>query len=131
MNNNPKIFLTIYVEGSTPRCIGETTEFYTLTAQDLTNKKLPQKEANKIVKKGSYKKKNIVYKEASIQMTLTQEAYDYMTSLEVPSWFLPHELGHRLTVWKRMSADERLAKHMAFIAASKNAKNFTYSVLED
>ena len=131
MNTNPKIFLTIYVEGSTPKCIGETTEFYTLTAQDLTSKKLSHKEGSKVVKKGSYKKKKIIYPDASIQMTLTQEAYDYMTSLEIPAWFMPHEMGHRLTVWKRMSADERLAKHMAFIAASRNGKSFTFSVLDD
>ena len=132
MNSEPKISLTLMLEGSTCRETGEFIEGeFIIKNKDLIDgKKKPPKERDKIVKKGKYKRKKYEYIPASKHINICYDAYLYMISSECPHWFETKE-GPRLKVWSKLTPAARLNKHMAAIASANHALTYSYSVLED
>ena len=153
MNNNPKISLTIYIEGSARHIIGRKKVPYILKQVDVMPKLYPTKKdkaskaAQRVVKKGYYKTVIDEYVDAQQHITLTQEAYEYMTSGEMPYWLpfnpMVDKLANELKVsgkfkpkvgdkvWKKLTPEKRLEAHMQYICESLNGKGFSYTVLED
>lgn len=152
MNNNPKISLTIYLEGSTCHVVGKKRVPFILRQIDVNpkafNKKEEQSErAQKIVRKGWYKTLIREYVDAQQHITMTQDAYDYMTSGETPFWFPFHPMSDKLAkslrisgknklkigeqVWRRLNQTQRLEAHMQYTCESLKGKGYSYTVLED
>lgn len=153
MNNNPKISLTIYLEGSTCHVVGKKRIPWVLRQVDLTPSAFPtekqkkSKAAQKIVRKGYYKTILKEYVDAQQHITMTQDAYDYMTSNEMPYWFPFHPMASQLAkslkvsgkikkkvgekTWERLSPEQRLEAHMQYTCESFHGKGFSYVVMED
>lgn len=120
MNNQVKILLSIQgIAGGTLRKVGV--------------KKIPFK--RKIRHKG---KEILVTKyrtvddiqpiPASKSIKLTQNAYDYMTSSEIPSFIkTKKEKG----IWTSLNSKERLEWHLRRMCEANGGTAFTYSILED
>ena len=132
MNSEPKISLTLVLEGSACRETGEYKEGeFTILAKDLLDgKKRTKKEGEKLIKKGTYKRKKYEYVPATKHINMCYDAYLYMISSECPHWFETKE-GPRLKVWARLSEASRLNRHMAAIASANHALSYSYSILED
>lgn len=99
---------------------------YVITGKDLLSnigKKLGDREANKIVRKGSQKH---LFRESKFVNQVTQislDSYNYFTSQESNPGF-----GKQ---WNRMSKRDRLEKHLELIANDLRAESFSYEILED
>jgi len=130
MNLTPKISLTMELEGGTRIVNYETVEYHLTNGDLYPSKKLKPEQKNKIIKSGTYKK--AVFKKAIVKkhITLCKEAYDYMISPEVPSWFTTRT-GQRVAVWKKLGIMERLNYHMGNIASDNHALRYSFDVLED
>ena len=136
MNNNPKISLTMNLEGSVNKIVGYKTFKGVLTALDLfpsrfpTDKDKKSKAAKRIIRSFKYKQAITENVPAKKHLALTKDAYDYMTSPEMPAWFNPN-VRQRIQEWMNLSSEKRLALHMACIAQENHAIDFTYSILDD
>lgn len=126
MNTEPKVSLTIFVEGSTRHCLGEKDIPFVITKQDLTTQKLPKEIGRKVVKKGTIKTKDYVWENAQIHINIPRCAYDYMVSSEIPAKY-PRKAKH----WGSLSPKERLHWHMNLISESRGGKNFSYAVIDE
>lgn len=104
MDNIIKISLTIVVEGST-----------------LVRKSEPITLGKKSRKHYPLESKDAIY-----HVSLTKEAYDYMTSNESPEW-----ARVKFIKWKKLKPEERLELHMKRISDSYKGKSYKYSILED
>lgn len=120
MNNQVKILLSIQgIAGGTLRKVGV--------------KKIPFK--RKIRHKG---KEILVTKyrtvddiqpiPASKSIKLTQNAYDYMTSSEIPSFI---KTKKEKEIWTSLNSKERLEWHLRRMCEANGGTAFTYSILED
>jgi len=126
MNNDPKVLLTVILEGGTlHRVVNESKKWY-LTKKDLNPKRtFTGDDGNKIVKSGKYRSYSLVPVDCNLKTTLTKDAYDYMTSSYVPDWY-PNKKA-----WGRMSAKERLEAHLSRICLSHRGKSFTYQIIDN
>lgn len=99
---------------------------YVVTGKDLLSnigKKLRDREANMIVRKGSQKH---LFRESRLINQVTQislDSYNYFTSQKSNPGF-----GKQ---WNRMSKRDRLEKHLELIANDLRAESFSYEILED
>lgn len=112
-----------------------------------TEKSKKSKAAQRIVRKGYYKTEIKEYVDAQQHITMTQDAYDYMTSPEMPYWFPFSNLVSKWAknfkgsakmkakvaerAWKKATPEQRLYAHMLYTAESYHAKDFSYVVMED
>lgn len=136
MDNAPKIFLTLELEGSTCHVKSVEKRDFVVRLKDTfgfkkkTKKKENKEDGNKVIKQGTYDAKILECVPAVKHLNLCRDAYDYMVSSEVPHWFTVKS-GDRIKTWRRMSEKERLNSHMSHIASSEGAIRFSYNILED
>ena len=126
MNYEPKLLLTINVEGGTlVKGKPETKKWY-LTKKDLfPNQKFKNNDGNKIIRTGTYKSIPLIAKESVLKTRVCKEAYDYMTSSMCPSWFKnPNK-------WKKLSAQERLEINLVRTCEHFGGKSYTYTLIDD
>ena len=126
MNYEPKLLLTINLEGGTLIKGKPETKKWVLTKKDLfPNQKFRGDDGNKIIKSGKYKHIPLIPKDTVLKTKISKEAYDYMTSSLCPSWFKnPNK-------WRKMSATERLEVNLARTCAHFGGKSFTYTLIDD
>lgn len=125
MNNDPKILLTVVLEGGAlHRVVSEPRKWY-LTKKDLNpSRKFKEGEGNKIVKSGRYRSYTLEAADCNLKTTLTKDAYDYMVAPTPPDWYFNKK------AWGRMNAKERLEVHLNRICQSHRGKSFTYQIIE-
>lgn len=126
MNTEPKILLTINLEGGTLIKGEPEIRKYYLTKKDLfPNQRFKNGEGNKIIRSGKYMYTPTTQSEVKQKITLYKDAYDYMTSEACPEWF------HNVKEWRKMSPIQRLETHLARTTLHFNGKSFTYQIIED
>lgn len=126
MNTEPKILLTIDLEGGILLRGEPEVKKYYLTKKDLfPNQKFKGDSGKKIIRSGKYIHIPITQSEAKQKITLCKEAYDYMTSAMCPEWF------HDKKKWYKMSETERLELHLARTTRHFGGKSFTYKLIDD
>lgn len=133
MNTEPKILLTINLEGGVLlRGEREVCKYY-LTKKDLfPNQKFKGNTGNKVIKSGKYVHTPLIQSEAKQKITLCKDAYDYMTSLEIPKWFMPYkQLKVRLKEWSALTPEQRLETHLKRTCEHFGGKSFTYQIIKD
>lgn len=134
MNTEPKILLTINLEGGTLIKGEKEIRKYYLTKKDLfPNQKFKGDAGNKVIKSGKYAYTPLIQSEAKQKITLCKEAYEYMTSpLEVPSWYIPFKSRkERERTWRKLSETERLEQHLARTCLHFHGKSFTYQIVDE
>lgn len=123
MDNQIKILLSVQgIEGGTLRSLGKKRVKWNITKKDI-NPSYKGRDASKVVEKGSYMKEDFEVLPAYKSLKLTKEAYNYMTSTEMPWWFKGP--------WKLMTRKQRLEAHLHRIMEDNRGTSYTYSILED
>ena len=85
MNTEPKILLTIYMEGGVLLKGEPEVRKYALTKKELfPNQKFKNKEGNKVIKKGKYIFTPTIPSTATRKITMCKDAYDYFISPACP-----------------------------------------------
>lgn len=133
MNTEPKILLTINLEGGVLlRGEPEVRKYY-LTKKDLfPSQKFKGDTGKKVVRSGKYLHIPVTQSEAKQKVTMCKEAYDYMTSTEVPNWFTPYRpLKERQKAWKGLTETARLELHLARTCRHFGGKSFTYQIIDE
>lgn len=126
MNTEPKILLTINLEGGTLVKGEPEVKKYYLTKKDMfPHQKFKGDSGDKIIRSGKYVIYPLVSSEAKQKITLCKDAYDYMTSPICPSWYF------NIKEWKRMNATQRLELNLARTCHHFNGKSFTYQIVDD
>ena len=126
MNNEPKILLTIYLEGGILLKGEPEIKKYYLTKKDLfPNQKFKKDAGRKVVKSGKYVYTPIYQSTATQRITMCQDAYDYMISATAPEWF------YNPKQWKKLTEQERLNLHLARTCEHFKGKSFTYEIIDD
>lgn len=125
MNFEPKLLLTIVVEGGTLIKGKSEIKKFSLTKKDLfPNQKFKGNEGNKIIKTGTYKSIPFIAKEAVLKTRICKEAYDAMISSICPIWFKnPNK-------WRKLSATERLEINLARTCEHFGGKSFSYTLID-
>ena len=126
-----KLSLTIELQGNTmmsPQECGENPDNY-----DRNFMLLPVKTYDKKTKKFFYRKEPLEFKTrkckpATQVIKMSQEAYDYMTSIACPEWFI-HQGG--IHKWKQLSPEQRLELHLERICKAMGGKSYSYSIFGD
>lgn len=134
MSNEPKILLTINLEGGILLQGEKEVRKYILTKKDLfPNQKFKENNGNKIIKSGKYIHIPTTQSEAKQKITMYQEAYDYMTSTtEVPVWFMEYKpRKEREKLWRKFTDAERLEHHLARTCLHFGGKSFTYQIIDE
>lgn len=124
-NENIKILLTIQLAGgSFVRQKKADKIVWHIIKQDLSQKKLPSKEGNKIVESGIFKHYPLVSKDAVQKIKINKEAYDLYISDKCPDRSM-------LKTWKKLKPIPRLEWHLQKICNHFNGKSFSYELLDD
>ena len=124
MNNQIKVLLTINgIEGATLRSRGKAKIPFVIRRKDLYAK-YKGKNGDDIIRKGVRKVRDFDVIPASKGIKLTYDAYEYMTSREIPEWYHKKD-------WARLSPIQRLELHLDRIREANRGTSFTYSILED
>lgn len=133
MNSEPKILLTINLEGGILLKGEPEVRKYYLTKKDLfPSQKFKNGAGNKVIKSGKYVHIPTTPSEAKQKITMCQEAYDYMTSLEVPTWFIPFKpMKVRVKEWAHFTETQRLEMHLARTCRHFGGKSFTYQIIDE
>lgn len=126
MNTEPKILLTINLEGGALTKGKPEVRKYYLTKKDLFPKqKFKGDTGKKIIRSGKYVHIPITPSEAKLKITMCKEAYDYFISSSCPSWY------RNLKEWKKMKETQRLELHLARTCSHYGGKSFIYQIIED
>lgn len=133
MNTEPKILLTINLEGGVLLRGEPEVKKYYLTKKDLfPGQKFKGDSGKKIIRSGKYTHIPTYQSEAKQCITMCEAAYEYMTSLEVPNWFVPYKpLKERFKEWKRLDEKARLELHLARTCRHFGGKSFTYELIAE
>ena len=133
MNNETKILLTINLEGGTLQKGEPEVKKYYLTKKDLfPNQKFKNGTGNKVIRSGKYTHIPTTQSTAQQVIKMTKDAYNYMTSTEVPSWFVPFKpLKPRTKEWSNLTPTQRLELHLARTCRHLRGKSFSYKIIED
>lgn len=133
MNTEPKILLTINLEGGVLLRGEPEVRKYFLTKKDLfPNQKFKGNSGDKVIRSGKYVHIPLVQSEAKQKITLCKDAYDYMTSLDTPKWFMPYKpFKVRVKEWSRLTPTQRLEAHLTRTCEHFNGKSFTYQIIDD
>lgn len=129
MNNQIKLLVTINgINGATIRNIKKVKIPFSMTKADIHwqnhNKKYKGPDKDKVVRKGVRKIWMYDVVPCSKNIKMTYDAYDYMTSTEIPVWYHKKD-------WKRLTPTQRLELHLQRTCNANNGTSFTYSILED
>lgn len=126
MNTEPKILLTINLEGGV-LVYGEPEVLkYYLTKKDLfPSQKFNNNSGKKVIKSGKYVHVPVSQSVAKQKITLCREAYDYMTSSLCPTWF------KNQNQWRKLTETQRLELHLARTCRHFGGKSFTYQIIND
>lgn len=117
MNNQVKILLSIQgIAGSTLRKVG---------VKKVPFKKLIRHKGKEILVTKYRTVDDIQAVPASVSVKLTQDAYDYFTSPECPSWFKDKKR------WSLLKPVQRLEINLQRMCEARGGTGFTYSILED
>lgn len=119
--DNIKVSLTVELEGRTLIREDKSRTFKYIIKDNKPHKK---DKKYSIIESGEYIHTPVRIKEASQHINLSNEAYDYMTSTECPSFCSPRD-------WNRMKSKEKLESHLKRICDSLCGKSFTYQILPD
>lgn len=123
MNNQIKILLNIQgIKGRTLRLTGKRRVDWSITKKDL-DPKYNGKDAFKPIRRGHRTIPEHEEIPCQQNIKLTQDAYDYMTSLEQPYWFKGP--------WKLMTKKQRLEVHLQRMCEDRGGKSYTYSILSE
>lgn len=127
MNTEPKVRLSLVIPGAT---MLSSRDCEKMSKKDVYDHHVIQvvtkvKQGKKII----HKKENIHFtttknRPAKQNMSISREAYNYMTSSDIPS-------DKMKKVWGHMSKKSRLEYHFDIIAEHFNALSYTYEILED
>jgi len=133
MNTEPKILLTINLEGGVLLRGEPEVKKYYLTKKDLfPSQKFKGDTGKKVIRSGKYVHIPVTQSEAKQKVTMCKEAYDYMTSNEVPSWFVPYKpLRERQKTWGNLTETARLELHLARTCRHFGGKSFTYQIIDE
>lgn len=128
MNNQVKILLTINgISGATLHTRRYKIPFV-ITKSDMhwqnTGKKYKGKDGDKVVRKGIRKFYTLDAVPCSKSIKLTADAYEYMTSVEIPVWYHKKD-------WKRLTPTQRLELHLQRTCEHEHGTDYSYSILED
>ena len=126
-----KMSVTIELQGSTmmtPQECGENPDNY-----DRNFMLLSVKSYDKKTKKFFFRKEPLEFKTrkcipASQVIKMSTEAYEYMTSISCPEWFIPKG---GISKWKAMSPEQRLEAHLDRTCKALGGKSYTYVVFGD
>lgn len=126
-----KLSLTIELQGSTmmsPQECGENPDNY-----DRNWMLLSVKSYDKKTKKFFYRKEPLEFKTrkckpATQVIKMSQEAYDYMTSIVCPEWFINQGGIHK---WRRLSPEQRLEMHLERTCKALGGKAYSYVIFGD
>lgn len=124
MNNNVKILVSIQgIEGGTQRLAG-TKKVKTVIPSETV---LTPSGKPKVIPKKVKIVELPVYESipCTQEIKMTQEAYNYFTGKERPSW-LPKKYN-----WTLMTKKQRLEAHLQRTCEYFGGKSFSYSILED
>ena len=124
MNTEIKILLTINLEGGLLIPEKKEVRKYYLTEKDLHPKSY-KGNGNKVLRSGKYTYQYTHPNNVQQTIKLCKEAYDYMISPTIPSWF------HSPKEWKKMSDVQRLEAHLTRTAKHFGGKSFTYQIVDD
>jgi hypothetical protein len=129
MNNQIKILLTINgISGGVLHISNRAKVPFVLTKADIhfqnTGKFYKGKDGNKIVRRGVRKYYEYEVVPCTKSIKLTYDAYEYMTSTEMPSWYHKKD-------WRRLTPIKRLELHLQRTCDANGGTSFTYSILED
>ena len=126
MNSEPKILLTINLEGGTLIKGEPEVKKYYLTKKDLfPSQKFKNGAGNKVIKSGKYTHIPVTPSIAQQSIKMSQDAYDYMTSSFCPSWY------RNQNQWRKLSEKERLELHLARTCRHFGGKSFTYQIIDE
>lgn len=133
MNNEPKILLTITMEGGSFTKGEKEIRKYLLTKKDLFPKQhFKENEGKKVIKAGKYAYYPAIPTEVKRKITMCKEAYDYMTSKEIPDWFIPYKpLKVRLKEWTSLTETTRLEMHLSRTCLHFGGKSLSYQIIDD
>lgn len=134
MYTEAKVLLRIELQGGTLIRESKVTKIeWALTLGDLkkeSKKKLPEKIAEQVARRGRAKHYALVAKPAAKVVTLGIDAYEFMTSAgSYESWMLTRR-GWRKRDFIKMDKEVRLLVHLERLCEQYGGKNFTYQVLE-
>ena len=133
MNTEPKILLTINLEGGILLKGEPEVRKYYLTKKDLfPSQKFKNNSGNKVIRSGKYVHIPTTQSEAKQKITLCAAAYEYMTSKEMPSWFAANKpLKVRFKEWSALEEKQRLELHLARTCRHFGGKSFTYQIIDE
>lgn len=126
MNTEPKILLTIYMDGGVLLKGEPEVRKYALTKKELFPKqKFKNKEGDKVLKKGKYTFIPTFPSVSTLKITMCADAYDYFISSACPEWFNnPKE-------WRKLGEEQRLNHHLSRTSSHFGGKSFTYQIIDD
>ena len=133
MNTEPKILLTINLEGGILLKGEPEVRKYYLTKKDLfPSQKFKNGSGNKVIRSGKYVHIPLTQSEAKQKITMCAAAYEYMTSAEVPAWFASCKHPKvRLREWLALEEKQRLELHLARTCRHFGGKSFTYQIIDE
>ena len=133
MNAEPKILLTINLEGGILLKGEPEVRKYYLTKKDLfPSQKFKGDAGKKVIRSGKYIHIPLTQSEAKQKITLCAEAYEYMTGSEIPNWFIPFKPNkERMRAWKALDGKARLELHLARTCRHFGGKSFTYQIIDE
>lgn len=127
-----KLSVTIVLPGSTmmtsQECDENPQENYENNFILLSVKKYDYK-----TKKSFFRKEPLEFKtrkcvDAQQVIKMSDEAYENMTSVSCPEWFIPKG---GINAWKKMSKEQRLEAHLDRVCKAMGGKSYTYAVFSD
>lgn len=134
MYTESKVLLSINLQGGTLIRESKVTKIeWALTLGDVKSspkKKLPEKIAERIVRRGRAQHHNLVAKQAVKVVCLGEEAYNYMTGVSSFEGWMLKEKGSRKKDWVKMLPEVRLQYHLERLSAHYGGKSFTFQILE-
>lgn len=126
-----KLSLTIELQGSTmmsPQECGENPDNYDRNWMLLSVKSFDKKTKKFFYRKEPLEFKTRKCKPATQVIKMSQEAYDYMTSIACPEWFINQGGIHK---WKQLSPEQRLELHLERTCKAMGGKSYSYSIFGD
>lgn len=134
MYTEAKILLRIDLQGGTLIRESKVTKIeWALTLGDVKRspkKKLPEKIAERIVRRGRAQHHNLVAKPAVKVVCLGEEAYNYMAGADSFESWLSKEKGLKKRDWVKMLPEVRLQYHLERLSTHYGGKSFTFQILE-
>lgn len=124
MNNTIKISMTVIMLGSVMVRSSNSENISFILDNKDDNPNDYDRKYKGTTRHGEIKHYSKTPKNCSQHLSISQDAYDSMTSQEVPYWSNKH-------TWGRMSKKQRLEAHLQRISEDLNGLRYTYEVLDN